>query len=153
MQGKKVSQEKLFNDFRLSDRLAQTNFYRRLKKYFIQIFCIKRQKPIMAVVVKKVLTQQFSLNCVQLGIQRILSVIVKLLNTPLYDWICYIFQAMILMKSFRGILQSAGHDRQYKKVVLKRLKTHHFLKNYRLVQRLPVLAVVFSNSSVSFQFC
>ena len=32
MQGKKVYQEKLFNDFRLSDRVAQTNFYRLLKE-------------------------------------------------------------------------------------------------------------------------
>lgn len=32
MQGKKTYQEKLFNDFRLSDRVATTNFYRRLKK-------------------------------------------------------------------------------------------------------------------------
>ena len=32
MQGKKVYQEKLFNDFRLSDRVPGTNFYRRLKE-------------------------------------------------------------------------------------------------------------------------
>ena len=32
MQGKKVYQEKLFNDFRLSDRVPVTNYYRRLKE-------------------------------------------------------------------------------------------------------------------------
>lgn len=31
MQGKKDYQEKLFNSFRLSDRVPETNFYRRLK--------------------------------------------------------------------------------------------------------------------------
>lgn len=31
MQGKKVYQEKLFTNFRLSDRVCETNFYRRLK--------------------------------------------------------------------------------------------------------------------------
>ncbi|WP_299212632.1 IS1182 family transposase [uncultured Aquimarina sp.] len=31
MQGKKTYQEKLFNDFRLSDRVLESNFYRRLK--------------------------------------------------------------------------------------------------------------------------
>ena len=31
MQGKKISQEKLFNQFRLSDRVPENNFYRRLK--------------------------------------------------------------------------------------------------------------------------
>ena len=32
MQGKKNYQEKLFNQFQLSDRVPQTNFYRRLKE-------------------------------------------------------------------------------------------------------------------------
>ncbi|MCL6221013.1 transposase, partial [Zunongwangia pacifica] len=32
MQGKKVYQEQLFNSFRLSDRVPQHNFYRRLKE-------------------------------------------------------------------------------------------------------------------------
>nr|WP_282160908.1 transposase [Ulvibacterium marinum] len=32
MQGKKQYQEKLFNDFRLSDRVPEGNFYRRLKE-------------------------------------------------------------------------------------------------------------------------
>ena len=31
MQGKKIYQEKLFNQFRLSDRVPENNFYRRLK--------------------------------------------------------------------------------------------------------------------------
>ena len=31
MQGKKIYQEKLFNQFRLSDRIPENNFYRRLK--------------------------------------------------------------------------------------------------------------------------
>jgi hypothetical protein len=31
MQGKKKYQEKLFTDFRLSDRIPKNNFYRRLK--------------------------------------------------------------------------------------------------------------------------
>ncbi len=30
MQGKKIYQEKLFNNFRLSDRVPKENFYRRL---------------------------------------------------------------------------------------------------------------------------
>ena len=30
MQGKKIYQEKLFNQFRLSDRVPENNFYRRL---------------------------------------------------------------------------------------------------------------------------
>jgi len=30
MQGKKTYQEKLFNQFRLSDRVPEANFYRRL---------------------------------------------------------------------------------------------------------------------------
>lgn len=30
MQGKKIYQEKLFNNFQLSDRVPTTNFYRRL---------------------------------------------------------------------------------------------------------------------------
>src|SRR5690554_1117885 len=30
MQGKKIYQEKLFNDFRLSERVPEHNFYRRL---------------------------------------------------------------------------------------------------------------------------
>uniref|UniRef100_UPI001F36ED8E transposase n=1 Tax=Tenacibaculum ovolyticum TaxID=104270 RepID=UPI001F36ED8E len=30
MQGKKIYQEKLFNNFQLSDRIPKTNFYRRL---------------------------------------------------------------------------------------------------------------------------
>jgi len=32
MQGKKHYQEKLFNDFRLSDHVPKENFYRRLKE-------------------------------------------------------------------------------------------------------------------------
>ena len=32
MQGKKKYQEKLFTDFRLSDRIPSENFYRRLKE-------------------------------------------------------------------------------------------------------------------------
>ncbi len=31
MQGKKIYQEKLFTFFRLSDRISEENFYRRLK--------------------------------------------------------------------------------------------------------------------------
>jgi len=31
MQGKKEYQEKLFNNFQLSERVPKTNFYRRLK--------------------------------------------------------------------------------------------------------------------------
>ena len=33
MQGKKDYQEKLFTDFRLSDRIPEENFYRRLKPH------------------------------------------------------------------------------------------------------------------------
>jgi len=32
MQGKKEYQEKLFSSFQLSDRVPETNFYRRLKE-------------------------------------------------------------------------------------------------------------------------
>ena len=32
MQGVKIYQEKLFNSFQLSDRVPETNFYRRLKE-------------------------------------------------------------------------------------------------------------------------
>jgi hypothetical protein len=32
MQGKKKYQEKLFTDFKLSERVPPTNFYRRLKE-------------------------------------------------------------------------------------------------------------------------
>ena len=32
MQGKKEYQEKLFNNFQLSERVPKTNFYRRLKE-------------------------------------------------------------------------------------------------------------------------
>jgi len=42
MQGKKIYQEKLFSDFRLSDRVAETNFYYRLKSVLHLDFLYKK---------------------------------------------------------------------------------------------------------------
>ena len=44
MQGKKHYQEKLFTDFRLSDRVPETNFYRRLKGVLDLDFLYPRTK-------------------------------------------------------------------------------------------------------------
>ncbi len=45
MQGKKIYQEKLFNDFRLSDRIPEKNFYRRLKEYLDLDFLYLLTRP------------------------------------------------------------------------------------------------------------
>ncbi len=37
MQDEKIYQEKLFTRFQLSDRVAKTNFYRRLKEIFYNL--------------------------------------------------------------------------------------------------------------------
>lgn len=42
MQGKKIYQEKLFNKFQLSERIPQTNFYRRLKEVLNLNFLYKQ---------------------------------------------------------------------------------------------------------------
>lgn len=44
MQGKKIYQEKLFNNFQLSDRVPQSNFYRRLKDVLHLEFLYKKTK-------------------------------------------------------------------------------------------------------------
>jgi len=44
MQGKKTYQEKLFNQFQLSDRVPETNFYRRLKEVLHLDFLYKQTK-------------------------------------------------------------------------------------------------------------
>ena len=44
MQGKKIYQEKLFNSFRLSERVPETNFYRRLKSVLDLTFLYNKTK-------------------------------------------------------------------------------------------------------------
>ncbi len=44
MQGKKTYQDKLFNSFRLSDRVPETNFYRRLKSVLHLDFLYQQTK-------------------------------------------------------------------------------------------------------------
>lgn len=44
MQGKKIYQEKLFNNFQLSDRVPRSNFYRRLKDVLHLEFLYKKTK-------------------------------------------------------------------------------------------------------------
>lgn len=44
MQGKKIYQEKLFNNFQLSDRVPRSNFYRRLKEVLHLEFLYKKTK-------------------------------------------------------------------------------------------------------------
>ena len=63
MQGKKVYQEKLFSNFRLSRRVSPTNFYRRLKEVLDLSFLYKKQKTTMAHVGKRALTRLCSLSC------------------------------------------------------------------------------------------
>ena len=45
MQGKKIYQEKLFNTFRLSDRVPESNFYRRLKDVLDLDYLYESTKP------------------------------------------------------------------------------------------------------------
>ena len=45
MQGKKIYQEKLFNTFRLSDRVPEANFYRRLKDVLDLDYLYESTKP------------------------------------------------------------------------------------------------------------
>ena len=55
MQGKKIYQEKLFNQFRLSDRVPENNFYRRLKAVLnLEYISINLLKNITVIVDKKV---------------------------------------------------------------------------------------------------
>ena len=44
MQGKKIYQEKLFTDFKLSNRVPEENFYRRLKEILNLDFLYTRTK-------------------------------------------------------------------------------------------------------------
>ena len=54
MQGKKIYQEKLFNQFRLSDRVPENNFYRRLKAVLNLEYLYRLAKNITVIVDKKV---------------------------------------------------------------------------------------------------
>ena len=60
MQGKKEYEEKLFNNFQLSNRVSQTNFYRCLKGVLDLDFFTALPRIIMGIAVRSVVLDLFS---------------------------------------------------------------------------------------------